>query len=162
MNSNENIERLISSYKRAEEYYIYRIKNIQEFLNKHTFKVFDNTQSNIFSNKGYDCTGNGNCFSNIPGTYDYIKVRNNCNCQLVKCPNFILCQHYIIPFEHANYYGLCYPCSIEYKLCGKGKGVLKTFESHKCNYCNKIEVCIEHPKCDNKLCYNCFKINEAK
>lgn len=39
MNSNENIEKLISSYKRAEEYYIYRIKNIQEFLNKNIRNV---------------------------------------------------------------------------------------------------------------------------
>ena len=63
MDSNENIEKLISSYKRAEEYYIQRIKYIQEFLNKHTFKVFDNTQNNIFSDTDYDCTGNGSCFS---------------------------------------------------------------------------------------------------
>lgn len=162
MNSNKNIENLISSYKNSEDYYIQRIKYIQEFLNNHTFKVFDKTQRDIFSSTNYNCYGNGECFSNIPGTYDFIKIRNNCNCQLVKCPNFILCQHYIIPFKEANYYGLCYPCSVKYKLCGIGKGTLKIFKSHKCDYCNKIEICVEHPECNDKLCMDCFKINIKK
>ena len=101
------------------KYYIQRLEYIQEYLNKHTFIVLDESKQDSYRDKDYDCNGNGNCFDNIPGTYDYIKIRSNCECQLVKCPNYTSCLHYIVPFEDKNYYGFCYPCGIENHLKDK-------------------------------------------
>ena len=152
------IKNLYLSYKNTVDYYKQRVEYIQDYLNKYTLSFFDETKQNIFNDKGYDCGGDGSCFTNIPGTYDLIKIRNNCDCQLVKCPNFILCQHFIIPFEEKNHYGLCYPCSIAYKLAGYGKGKLEIFETYECTSCKTNAKCIEQPQCEHILCMDCFRL----
>lgn len=137
---------LIKNENKYNEYLLYCVK--EHFMDK-----------KIEINNEFECHGKGNCFNNIPGTYIFYKnKRCTKNCVLEKCPNFILCKNYIPKFMLEEYYDICYPCSIQYKPCGNGKGILKTFINHECEKCGDKTECIECSFCDHIFCMQCFKL----
>ena len=140
------------SLKCSNEYDKYQLECVKTYFRENKIKI-DNT---------FQCDGTGRCYTNIPGTYIYYKFNNTCDCELKKCPNFILCETYVPEETLDCYYGLCYQCSIAYKLCGKGKGTLKVFENTKCAHCEKNTKCIEQSYCNDILCLECFKFAHMK
>jgi hypothetical protein len=138
--------------KYSAEYNKYQLDCIKDYFIDNKIKI----------NNRFKCNGKGECYTNIPGTYILYKFSNNCDCKLKKCPNFILCETYVSEGSLDEYYGLCYQCSIAYKLCGKGKGILQVFDSKQCTNCNKNTKCIEQSYCDHILCLECFNLAHMK
>ena len=144
MSNSENYESLYHENK----YNIYLLDCIKEYFMNNKIKI----------NNKFNCSGNGECFNNIPGTDIFYKnKRCNKNCILKKCPNYILCKNYVPQILLDEYYDLCYNCSIAYKLCGKGKGKLETYNNYDCEKCKNKTLCIEQAYCDHILCIKCFK-----
>ena len=121
--------------------------------------LLDNTFTMI---KDFKCNGLGECYDNIPGTYIYYKRSDKCDCKLKACPNFILCENYVPQITLDSYYGLCYHCSLAYKMCGIGRGKLEVFEDTLCINCNKITTCIQQAYCNHIICLECFKLAHFK
>ena len=119
-------------------------------------------ETKLTTDDSFECDGNGSCYTNIPGTYICYKFSNNCDCQLHKCPNFIVCETYAPQQTLNDYYGLCYRCSIFYKPCGEGRGKLNVFDNMKCAYCEETKKCIEQAFCDDILCLQCFNLAHMK
>jgi hypothetical protein len=111
----------------------------------------------------FNCPGDGECFTNIPGTYVFYRdKRCTQNCILKKCPNHILCKSLVPQTILDDYFGLCYSCSLSYKPCDIGKGVLKTFDDTVCSSCRTRGTCIEQAFCDDNLCVSCFELTHYK
>ena len=138
------------------KYHQQQLEYIEDFFHQYTFCIRGRTDREDY--KKIICNNDGSCFTDIAGTYRFLKFRDDCSCKLEKCPNYILCRKYIIPNEEKNHYGLCYPCSVAYKLVGNGKGELKVFDNYKCSACQNILKSIEQPHCDHILCFDCFRI----
>ena len=120
-------------------------------------------ENNPYKDWKIKCDGSGKCFTNIPGTYIFHKFMNcKCNCELLKCPNFILCQNFVPKIILDEYDGLCYHCSIAYKPSKKNKGKLEVFNNKKCEKCNCNAQCIEQPFCEHILCLECFRLAHFK
>ena len=137
----------------ANEYNEYLLDTLKEYFSINKIKI----------NNQFKCPGNGECFGNIPGTYIFYKNKRCIkNCKLLKCPNYILCKNYVPKCTLDDYYDLCYSCSIAYKPCGNGKGILKTFDDYNCIKCNIKTKCIEQAFCDHILCIECFKFAHFK
>jgi hypothetical protein len=148
-----SINEKYNSVKSSNEYNEYVLDCVKEYFMDKKIKI----------NNKFKCSGNGECFDNIPGTYIFYKnKRCSKNCILKKCPNFILCKNYVSQDALDEYYGLCYHCSLAYKPCGKGKGTLKIFDDYNCVKCLEKTVCIEQPFCDHILCLQCFKLAHMK
>ena len=118
---------------------------------------------NLYKKWSIKCDGTGQCFTNVPGTNIFYRYKGcKHDCKVEKCPNFTLCKNYVPKFMLDEYYDLCYECSIAYKPCGKGKGVLKVFKEKECEKCKRNTECIEQAFCDHILCMDCFKIAHYK
>lgn len=111
----------------------------------------------------FNCPGDGECFTNIPGTYVFYRdKRCTQNCILKKCPNHVLCKSLVPQTVLDDYFGLCYSCSLSYKPCDIGKGVLKTFDDAACAGCRTRGTCIEQAFCEHNLCISCFELTHYK
>ena len=110
----------------------------------------------------FECPGDGECFTNIPGTYVFYRDKCTQNCTLKKCPNYVLCKSLVPQTVLDDYFGLCYSCSLSYKPCDIGKGVLKTFDDAVCSKCRTRGSCIEQAFCDDKLCVSCFELTHYR
>ena len=108
-------EYLHAKYQRAlckNEYNEYLLDSIKEHLSGH-IEIDEST---------FECPGDGECFTNIPGTYVFYRDKKcTQNCELKKCPNYVLCKSLVPQTVLDDYFGLCYSCSLSYKPCDIGK-----------------------------------------
>jgi hypothetical protein len=149
----EKLNKKLSMYKKYIEF---------QDINIELFKDFLRTPNKLVEK--YNCKNDslGKCFDNIPGTRFFYKRNSNCDCELIKCPNFILCKNEIPKQELNDYFNSCYHCSLSYNICNKGKEKLKTYEDYDCLKCNEKKLSIEQPYCEHILCLECFKIAHFK
>jgi hypothetical protein len=71
----------------------------------------------------------------------------------VQCPNFEICESYIITNGHG---GVCFLCDVEYGKWQGGNGVLQFKDNEFCCICLDTTRCVKN-KCNHYICINDFK-----
>lgn len=104
------------------------------------------------------CNGRGECFAqNCVGVFDKLFDCEH-NCQLIKCPNFRICEK-SLPQQFIDcYHGLCASCNVLFGPRRGGKGILEFKSNTECPICLE-EKCdsVSFPKCSHFVCIDCFK-----
>ena len=85
----------------------------------------------------------------------------------IKCKNYKLCK-VILPEWWFNCKG-CYLCTNCHMLFGTwgtqqyiGEGILDFQDNLQCPICLEIKLCVTDPRCNHKICIDCFEKSNYK
>ena len=100
------------------------------------------------------CNGDGSCLQQTDYRNGYKKnddISCEYNCQPIKCPNYLVCEHLEPQHILWCHKGICMsPCAISFKR-------LQFFENTECPICFETTICVKQVNCEHKTCIDCFK-----
>lgn len=102
------------------------------------------------------CKGDGSCLEQTTCKNGYKKYDNvSCehNCQPIKCPNYLVCEHLRPQWFLWCHRGVCgTPCGVSFNNTH-----LQFFENTECPICFETITCVKQINCEHKICIDCFK-----
>jgi hypothetical protein len=102
------------------------------------------------------CKGDGSCLEQAGFMNGYKKfddVECNHNCQPIKCPNYLVCEHLEPQWLLWCHKGVCMsPCGVLFN-----NTQLQFTENKECPVCLEIKTCVKQLKCIHSICIDCFK-----
>jgi hypothetical protein len=106
-----------------------------------------------------NCRGNGACFDHGDGPHGFIK-RAQCSCELISCPNKVLCGRAVPEWLCECFLNMCPTCGVMFGLPLGRQYVVKVVAEHmECPVCYEDDkVLIEFPaECGHGFCAGCTK-----